>query len=264
MIDEAQQEGPNAMAHHPRIPTGLGRVPGPVLADLEPWGDRGRALTEDVLETLRNHRQLHDRSLAVAVRGGVAHVSGEVGSGAEREQVRRVVARVRGVLAVWDVLRAPGEGEPRVLDIGCGPTKQHAWAVGVDRHPFDGVAVVADIERGLPFADGEADQVFAVHILEHVRDLVGLMNEIHRVLKPGGVLHAMVPNGQFVNAFADPTHVRHFHLQTFKYFCRPCPWVRPFRPVAASSAVDNILADLQPVKPGEPLPDAEELARCFD
>lgn len=225
---------------------------------------RDQALLEDVCDVLRNHRQLDSRRLFVTVRGGVAHISGTVDSAEERRLIRRTVARVRGILAVWDVLPVDGEDQPRVLDIGCGRQKQHSWAIGVDCQPYEGVDVVTNLEDGLPFDDGVIDQVFAVHFLEHVQNLLGLMNEIHRVLKPGGVLHVMVPHHGFVNALADPTHVRFFHPQTFKFFCRPYPDLRVFRPLALSATADNILADLEPVQPAESLPSEQELARFFD
>lgn len=235
----------------------------PALTAVASLPTRDRALTRDLLDVLAHHTALYDHALSVLVRGGVAHVSGPVASTAERDLIRRVVARVRGIEAVWDVLRVGGDGALRVVDLGCGRQKQHAWAIGVDAYPYDGVDIVADIERGLPFGDHEVDQVYAIHFLEHLRDLLSVMNEIHRVLVPGGVLHVIVPNGQFVNAYADPTHVRYFNVQTFKYFCVPHPGLRPFRPLSASTAVDNIYADLQPVQDGEAGPDEEEIARHF-
>ena len=198
------------------------------------------------------------------MRGGVAHLHGTVASREERRLLRAMVARIRGVHAVWELLRVADEPEPRCIDLGCGGTKQRATALGIDRHPHPGVDVLVDLERGLPFANRALDQVFAVHFLEHIHNLLGLMNEIHRILVPDGVLHVIVPNCTFVNAIADPTHVRFFHQQTFKYFCRAVPGLRAFRPLAISTMTDNIYADLEPVQPGQPLPDETELARFFD
>jgi ubiquinone/menaquinone biosynthesis C-methylase UbiE len=123
---------------------------------------------------------------------------------------------------------------------------------------------VADLEKGLPFDDGEIDGVFASHVLEHVHNLLGLMNEIHRVLKPSGALHVLVPNAQSVNALANPTHVRFFNTQTFKFFCKEYPGSRVFRPGCVTADRDTIFADLYPVAQGAPLPADEELAYFFD
>jgi len=44
----------------------------------------------------------------------------------------------------------------------------------------------------IPLADHSVDAVFSSNTLEHVRDLPGLLAELHRVLKPGGVgVHLM-------------------------------------------------------------------------
>jgi predicted SAM-dependent methyltransferase len=71
-----------------------------------------------------------------------------------------------------------------VLDIGCGKNKTPG-AIGLDSRPFPGVDIVADLEGKLPIPDNTYDVVYANQVLEHVYDLVGLMHELHRILKPG-------------------------------------------------------------------------------
>src|SRR5690606_1430153 len=225
---------------------------------------RDAAVAADVREVLAGHRHLGGLALELAVRGGVAHVRGRTRSRAERELTRRTIARVRGVNAVWDLLRLPGEDEPCVLDLGCGARKQIERAIGVDCHRLPAVDVLSRLERGLPFADASVDHVYAVHFLEHVEPLLPLMNEIHRVLRPDGVLHVMVPKAAHVNALADPTHRRLFHRQTFKFFCRPYPGLRPFCPLAVTETPTDLYADLRPLPPGSPGASAAELARFFD
>jgi SAM-dependent methyltransferase len=105
----------------------------------------------------------------------------------------------------------------RVLDIGCGRNKL-AGAVGLDRHPLPGVDVVADLDAGLPFPAESFDAVSANQVLEHVRDLVALVHELHRVLRPGGVLVAHVPYFRSAWAHIDPTHVRCFTIRSMDYF----------------------------------------------
>lgn len=105
----------------------------------------------------------------------------------------------------------------QVLDIGCG-RKKLAGAVGLDRHALPGVDVVADLDSGLPFPAESFDAVLANQVLEHVRDLVALVHEVHRVLRPGGVLVAHVPYFRSSWAHIDPTHVRSFTIQSMDYF----------------------------------------------
>lgn len=225
---------------------------------------RDAAVRRDVDEMLADHRVFGDLQIEATVRGGVAHVRGTLSRADEREALRAAVARVRGVHAVWDVLRIEGGSPLKILDIGCGATKQQEGAIGVDLRPGPGVDVVCDLEQGLPFPEDDVDHVYAVHFLEHVRDLIGLMNEIHRVLKPDGVLHVLVPHHLSVNAVADPTHVRYFHPKTFKYFCVDSPGAAPFRPLSVSTSGQDVFADLRPVKQARALPCAQELARFFD
>ena len=225
---------------------------------------RDRSLMSCVKDVLSSHAGLRHLKLAVVVRGGVAHVKGSVASEAERSLLRKTISRIRGIHAVWDIL-AGGDGKgPRMIDIGCGVKKQAPGAVGVDRHPHPGVDIVADLERRLPFADRGTDHVFAVHVLEHVHNLIGLMNEIHRILKPTGVLHAMVPNPSCVNSIADPTHIRFFNTQTFKYFCKKHPGLCAFRPGLVSCDRHTVFADLYPVQDDGDLPTDEELSYFFD
>lgn len=87
-----------------------------------------------------------------------------------------------------------------VIDIGCGPTGYLAHfeaklKFGVDvlaRHyaafgvvDQDMVYICAPAED-LPFLDEFADVVLSVNALDHVGDFGLAVNEIHRVLKPGG------------------------------------------------------------------------------
>ncbi|MBO0704667.1 MAG: class I SAM-dependent methyltransferase [Candidatus Dormibacteraeota bacterium] len=181
----------------------------------------------------------------------------------ELKLVRSALARTRGVLAVWDRVSVAGR-RLRALDLGCGGTKQWPEAVGLDCRAAEGVDVVADLERGaLPFPDASFSHVFAVHVLEHVTQVCALMDEVHRVLHAGGMLHVLAPRWDAVNALADPTHVRPMHPQTFKYFCVARDGHRVFRPLLVACDHDTVYADLEPVSTGEPLPDAVDLARFF-
>jgi SAM-dependent methyltransferase len=104
------------------------------------------------------------------------------------------------------------------IDIGCG-TRKTAGALGVDNVAVPGVDVVADLERGLPFRDSSVDAVYAYHILEHLNDFLGTMNEIYRVCKPGALVFVKVPHAAstFVT-WKDPTHKRGLFIATFAYF----------------------------------------------
>ena len=109
------------------------------------------------------------------------------------------------------------------MDIGCGP-KKRARAIGLDRRPDKGVDILCDLEHPLPLADEIAHEVHAHHVLEHVRNLVQLMEEIYRVCRPGAIVHVSGPYYTSRGAFRDPTHVRFLAEDTFQYFEVPTPY----------------------------------------
>ena len=113
------------------------------------------------------------------------------------------------------------------LHLGCGRTILPGW-VNVDRVKLPGVDVMADLERcrtvPLPFADDSADEFLMSHVIEHVRDTLGLMQELHRIAKPGAVLVARTPYGSSDDAWEDLTHVRPYFIQSWGYFSQPYYW----------------------------------------
>ena len=69
--------------------------------------------------------------------------------------------------------------------------------VNVDVLPdAPGVDIVADITERLPFDDGEADMLYASHILEHFShaEVPRVLAEWRRVLRPGGQILVAVPD----------------------------------------------------------------------
>ena len=103
------------------------------------------------------------------------------------------------------------------LNLGSGRDRRPGY-VHLDCVALPGVDLVADLERALPFADDAFDEVLALHVLEHVEDLFGLLAELARVIRPGGVLRVAVPHLSFFGAYTDPTHRRFFGYHSFDYF----------------------------------------------
>lgn len=96
----------------------------------------------------------------------------------------------------------------------------YAEAVNLDAVQLDGVDVVHDLDcYPWPFEDQSQDEVWAESVFEHVTDSVAFMRECWRILKPGGLLHLVVPHWQSENAFTDPTHKRFPTERTFDYWC---------------------------------------------
>ncbi|MFH1060372.1 MAG: class I SAM-dependent methyltransferase [Pseudomonadota bacterium] len=108
--------------------------------------------------------------------------------------------------------------DPRILDLGCGRSKAPN-AVGVDLFPHPGVDLIADLNQPLPLADNSFDLVLLRHAVEHVRDLAALLGQVHRVLRPGGVVHILTPHFSAAASWTDPSHGLHLGYFSLDYFC---------------------------------------------
>src|SRR3954470_71070 len=79
------------------------------------------------------------------------------------------------------------------VNLGCGGMRIPG-TLGVDQVNVGATDVIADLEApALPFRAGTVEAIHVYHVLEHV-DFVRLMDEFHRVLRPGGLLHIRVPH----------------------------------------------------------------------
>lgn len=108
---------------------------------------------------------------------------------------------------------------PKTLEIGYGsgvllPTlcqiSEKVYGVDLGSDPdqvskhLSQLGCQAELDRGVPdhllFADNFFDLVVAISVLEHIKAIKPFLQEIHRVLKPGGVLLVGMPA---VNKFMD-------------------------------------------------------------
>jgi SAM-dependent methyltransferase len=116
-----------------------------------------------------------------------------------------------------------------LLLLGCGGQEARPGWVHHDRGMRPGVDVAHDLEvRPWPWADDSAEEIEARHVLEHLADCVGFMDECWRVLRPGGRLRVWVPDWRHENAWRDPTHKRCYHPDTFAYFDPETSWGQMF------------------------------------
>lgn len=113
----------------------------------------------------------------------------------------------------------------RVLDVGCGDAglliafaERGAECTGIEPHiksvnrgsvRADEHGVRLDLRTGnaesLPFAHSSFDLVVLDNVLEHVADRDRTLAEIHRVLKPGGLLYLVTPKPYSLHSlWSDP------------------------------------------------------------
>lgn len=103
-----------------------------------------------------------------------------------------------------------------ILNLGCGKTRIPG-SIGVDIAKIEEyVDVVADFKKlPYPFPNKYADEIHLYHVLEHLPQPLEKLEELHRILKPNGMLHIRVPHFSSMGAFTDITHVRPFGYLSF-------------------------------------------------
>jgi SAM-dependent methyltransferase len=153
----------------------------------------------------------------------------------ESHQTHNNLPRLKSIDSLYAKYKLPQSyKDTQSLDLGCGVKP---------RNPFNaktsfGLDVRDDLAMGvksadlvlnpIPFDSNSFDYVTAYDFLEHIprviylpeRKLpfVDLMNEIHRVLKPGGIFFSSTPIYPYGAAFRDPTHINILTDETFSLY----------------------------------------------
>jgi len=132
------------------------------------------------------------------------------------------------------------------LDIGCGENKQPG-TVGMDIRPLPGVDIVHDINaHPWPLPDECVKIAYARHLVEHIPPMaiidgvtrflfIEFIDEVWRIMKPGGQFAILTPHGYSSGYIQDPTHCNPCNEATWGYFSpghpsllyniyRPKPW----------------------------------------
>lgn len=92
---------------------------------------------------------------------------------------------------------------PRVcLDLGCGDRSMDG-VVGMEYVDWPGNSLRGDC-LSLPFRDNCADLILSQAVLEHVTNPDIAMQEMFRILRPGGILYVEI-------AFMQPVHMAPYH-----------------------------------------------------
>lgn len=93
------------------------------------------------------------------------------------------------------------------LDLGCGKNKREGFT-GVDNHSFEGVDQVVDLRQPWPWADNSVEEVHSSHFVEHLtaQERIHFVNELYRVLIPGGKCLIITPHWASNRAYGDLTH----------------------------------------------------------
>jgi len=94
------------------------------------------------------------------------------------------------------------------LDLGCGQNKRHGF-IGIDISNIPGVDIRFDLSKApWPLPSASVDEVFSSHFFEHLTgpERMRFMDEMYRVMIPGGKALIIVPDYASERAVQDPTH----------------------------------------------------------
>ena len=138
----------------------------------------------------------------------------------------------------------------RHLDLGCGTVPRNPYGrpalFGVDLRRLPSTQAFEFAAANLafdpiPFPVDHFASVSAFDFIEHmprvlngaqpgttVFPFVRLMDEVWRVLAPGGLFYALTPCYPSREAFSDPTHVNVITARTHEYFCGAAPLARMY------------------------------------
>ena len=105
------------------------------------------------------------------------------------------------------------------LNLGCGYKKLKGY-INLDSRKEVKPDKVVDVSKGLSYDDNSIDEVRAFDFLEHLHPdkTIFVVEEIFRVLKPGGKLEHFTPSTDGRGAFQDPTHRSFWNINTWLYF----------------------------------------------
>ena len=122
------------------------------------------------------------------------------------------VATYRDVTGQIDTSKTP------TLDVGCGNDKIRG-AVGIDLVPGPQIDIVHDLDLlPWPVETSSFEVIRLWSVVEHLHNLVAVMEEVHRVGRPGAMVLIGTPHFSSANAYTDPTHVHFLSGRFLDYF----------------------------------------------
>lgn len=124
----------------------------------------------------------------------------------------RAVPTYRDIVGAIDARRTP------TLDVGCGNNKIPG-AVGIDLFPGPQIDIVHDLDQVPWPVEANAYEIIRLwSVMEHLKNLVATMEEIHRVARPGALVLIGTPHFSSANAYTDPTHLHFLSGRFLDYF----------------------------------------------
>lgn len=111
------------------------------------------------------------------------------------------------------------------LNLGCGLRRSHiSGFINIDNRQECEPDLMCDVASGIPYPDNSVDVVYALDFIEHLErhEVLKLMDEVYRVLKPGGRFYHRTPSSDGRGCWQDPTHKSAWNINTWRfYFVHP-------------------------------------------
>ncbi|MGB6174757.1 MAG: class I SAM-dependent methyltransferase [Methylocella sp.] len=127
-----------------------------------------------------------------------------------------------------------------VVELGSGNRRLAGSIINIDLFLFPNVDVAADITNS-PIADDSVDYVILDSVIEHVPDPQAVVDEVRRVLKPGGNLFCINP---FLFPYHGyPAHYCNFTRDGMYYLLRKFSGVLVEPHYGPTSALTNIVSE---------------------
>jgi len=109
------------------------------------------------------------------------------------------------------------------LNLGCGIRKLDGY-IGIDNIKTDAVDIVHDLNVfPYPFEDNSVTEIIMDNVLEHLDDVIKVIDELYRLCANGALIKINVPYFKSNSAYTDPTHKHFFTETSFKYFTENNP-----------------------------------------
>lgn len=116
-----------------------------------------------------------------------------------------------------------------VLNAGCGRTAEkeksclggggETRVIYLDIRDNVGADVIHDLNKlPLPFNDNYFDEILLSHVIGYLDNISIFLEDIHRILKPNGKLHIIVPHYTDWSYWREPEHKLHYSSYSFDRF----------------------------------------------
>lgn len=101
------------------------------------------------------------------------------------------------------------------LNLGCGYRKISGY-IGIDINPSCHADVIHDLNSfPYPFADNQFREILCDNVIEHLNDIIPVLEELYRITMGNGTIIIKTPHYTNYSSFSDPTH-KH-HLSSFSF-----------------------------------------------